>query len=453
MSGGREMMAGVLVLAGVSHHTAPVAVRERLAAGCAEDGAQRFRQTVRQACGPAVVLATCNRLEVYCWVQGRRGPATTRLLRLLAGLAGAREEALRPHVYTSSGVDAVQHLIRVASGLDSLALGECQIIGQVRDAFLRAAGGAPLGPELHLIFRHALDAARRVRALGAFDRHPSVASIAVHVAGHEMGGPHGRDVAVLGAGVTGKAATRALMAAGAGRVRLLNRSLDHAVAVAAKLALGDGVAPGRLDELPEVLASCDAVVCATAAARPVVTAAAVAGALPRRPGRPLVIVDIAVPRDVESAVRSLPGVILVDLDDLEARCALDVGERREVLDRVEDAVRTAAEECAAALRARAAVPEIVALRRRGAAIREAELRRWAGRLAGLAPAERAAVEQMTHTIVQKLLHSPTVALRRAGARGGTSARRTRAAILQALSPLPLRGEVQGEAVSRSPETT
>lgn len=437
----------MLVLTGVSHHTAPVAVRERLAAGCADDGAGALREAVRQACGPAVVLATCNRLEVYCWVTGRPGPATSRLVRLLAGQAGARLATLRPHVYTSSGGEAIRHLIRVTSGLDSLALGECQIIGQVRDAFLGSARQAPLGPDLHLIFRHALDAARRLRNLGAFDRHPSVAALAVHVAGHELGGAPVREVAVLGAGVTGKAIVRAFAAAGVRRVRLLNRSLEHARSVANTLALGDRVTVAPLDDLPEALATCDALICATAAARPVVTAAAVAAALPLRAGRPLVIVDIAVPRDVEPDVRHLPGAILVDLDDLEARCALDPGERRHELDRVERAAADAAQECLAALRARAAVPEIVALRRRGAAIREAELRRWAGRLNQLAPADRAAVEQLTHAIVQKLLHPPTVALRRASVGGGATARRTRAAILQALSPeastLPLSRRERG----------
>ena len=137
------------------------------------------------------------------------------------------------------------------------------------------------------------------------------------------------------------------------------------------------------------------------------------------------LVDIAVPRDVEGAVRDLPGVSLIDLDDLEARCALDPRARRQELERVERAARAEAESCAAALRARAAVPDIVALRRRAAAVRAAELRRYSGRLAGLSPAQRDAVQQLTHAIVQKLLHAPTVALRRSG-------RRDRASLLDAL---------------------
>jgi glutamyl-tRNA reductase len=362
----------------------------------------------------------------------------------LAARAGLRRGAVRPHVYTRTGVDAIQHLIRVASGLDSLALGECQIIGQVRDAFLEAAREAPLGAELHLVFQHAIEAARRVRGLGGFDRHPSVAAIAVHVAQQEVAGPGRRmramDVAVLGAGVTGKAAARALAATGASRIRLLNRSPERAVALAGELALGDRVVPGTLDELPQALAECDAIVCATAASRPVVLASGVASALARRSGagqprggdssrlagRRLVLVDIAVPRDVEPEVRGLPGVTLLDLDDLEARCALDVHARRREVERIEAVARAEAEDCAAALRARRAIPDIVALRRRADAVRQGEWRRFAGRLQRLSPAERAAVEQLTHSIVQKLLHPPTVALRR------TETRRERAALVEAL---------------------
>jgi glutamyl-tRNA reductase len=420
---------GALVVAGLSHHTAPVAVREPLAAACDATGAAALRAAVNLAIGPAVVLATCSRLEVYAWAARTPARAVARLVSLLAAHAGVRPASLRPHAYRRTGLDAVRHLIRVTSGLDSLALGEAQIIGQVRDAFLAGAGDAALGPELHFIFQHAIEGARRVRQDGGLGRHPSVAAIAVHVAGQELGGSgglRGRDVAVLGAGVTGKAAARALAAAGVARIRLLNRSLDRARALADGLALGDRAVPGDLDELPAALAACDAVVCATAATRPVLLAAAVKAALPLRAGRPLVLVDIAVPRDVEPEVRALPGVRLLDLDGLEERCALDPRARRHEVDRIESTALAEAVDCLEALRQRRAAPDIVALRRRAAAVREEEWRRFSGRLSDLTPRERAAVQQLTHAIVQKLLHHPTVALRRAP--GG----RERAALLQAL---------------------
>jgi glutamyl-tRNA reductase len=180
------------------------------------------------------------------------------------------------------------------------------------------------------------------------------------------------------------------------------------------------------------LVEADALVCATASPVELVSAAAVAGAVRQRRGRLLVVVDIAVPRDVEPAVRALPGVRLIDLDDLEARCALDGAARRRELERAEALAREAAEACMAALRVREAVPDIVALRQQAEAIRAAELRRAAGRLSRLAPDERAAVEQVTHAIVQKLLHPPTVALRRATASRSAAARRARATILGSL---------------------
>ena len=268
-TGGR---GGALVLAGVSHHTAHVAVREPLAAACAGEGEAALRRAVREAVGPAVTLVTCNRLEVYAWAPQRPARAAARLQRLLAAQAGVPLRDLRPHVFARSGVDAIEHLIRVASGLDSLALGECQIIGQVREAFLAGAAEGPLGPQLHLTFQHALEAGRRVRQLGGLDRHPSVAAIAVHVAAMELGTLRGKEVAVLGAGVTGKAAALALAATGAARIHLLNRSPERAAALAAGLALGERAVPGALDDLPHALATCDAVVCATAATRPVILA-------------------------------------------------------------------------------------------------------------------------------------------------------------------------------------
>jgi glutamyl-tRNA reductase len=342
--------------------------------------------------------------------------------------------ALRPHLYVHTDAAAVRHLIRVAAGLDSLALGESQIAGQVRAAWRNAGAHTPLGAELDLVLRHALEAARQIRASGAFARHPSVASIGVTAAAHALGGLAGRTAAVLGAGVTGKAAARELVAAGARHVTLLNRSPGHAAAVAEALALGDRLSPAPLDCLPAVLQQADAAICATAAPFSVVPAAMVEASLEAREGRPLILIDIALPRDVDPAVRNLPGVRLIDLDDLEAHCALDAADRRRELDRAEALAGEAAAACVAALREREAVPEIVALRRHAEAIRTSALRQASGRLERLGPTERATVEQLTHSIVQRLLHGPTVALRRTAGTAGTpaAAARERAALLGAL---------------------
>ncbi|HXI18388.1 MAG TPA: glutamyl-tRNA reductase [Chloroflexota bacterium] len=422
---------GKLVVVGMSHHLAPVALRERLLTKGGERAAEAISDAVREQAGPSVVLSTCNRLEVYCWTR-RRGAAGA-LTRLLAQWSGLATVELAPHLFVRTGTDAAYHLIRVASGLDSLALGESQVLGQVRAAYQVARGEhPPFCAELDTLFRHAIGAARRIRRAGAFDRHPSVAHLAVERAVSSLAGLEGKRAAVLGAGVTGQEALRALLAAGVTHTTLLNRSRSRLAAL--RVAFPPArVSSATLELLPATLAEVDVLVCATSATEPVVSASAVAGALPSRTGRPLLLIDIAVPRDVDPAVRALPGVLVLDLDDLAAQCPVERFDRREVIDHADAQARDAACAFEAELRLRAAAPEVAAIRAHAEAIRAAEHRRVGARLAALTPLQRAAVEQLTHAIVQKLLHPPTIALRRAAIGATLSARRERIAILAALS--------------------
>ena len=305
------------------------------------------------------------------------------------------------------------------------------MLRQVRAAWLAARTASPLGPELDTLFRRSIEAGRRVRRLGAFDRHPSVAGLAVEAVACSLGGLDGRHVTVVGAGLTGQTASRALLSGGARRVTLLNRSRRRLATLREDLP-SERVELAALDGLPDALAVADALVCATSAPGAVVPEAAVAAAMVRRQGRPLLIVDIAVPRDVEPGVRALPDVRLVDLDDLGAQCALDDQRRREALERADAVARAEAAALMGALERRTAAADIAALRAHAAGVRESELRRVRGRLSGLSERELATVEQLTHAIVQKLFHPPTVALRRA-AGTGAAARRTRAAILAVLT--------------------
>jgi glutamyl-tRNA reductase len=426
---GTRVVSGWLVVAGTSHHVAPVALRERLAA--AADDPAALEAAVEAQVGPAVVLATCNRLEVYCWTAQRGGGAA--IARLLAHHSHVPLRTLRPYLYTHARTDAVTHLIRVTAGLDSLALGESQILGQVRTAWQSAAQRAPLPSELHTIFSRAIEAARSIRGASAFGHHPSVAGLAVQLAGDAAGGIAGRRAAVLGAGATGKLALQALLAAGATHVTLLNRSVERAERLVAQMGSAGRVAAGPLDDLPDVLRDVDLLICATAAAAPVVRHDVLAAAMAHRDGRTLAIADIAIPRDVDPAARELPGVSLIDLDDLEARCAVDAGGRQRELEQAEERARRAAEACVGALRLRLVGPDIAALRQHAEGIRQAELQRMAGRLRDLTPKEQAAVEQLTYTIVQKLLHAPTVALRRTAQQHPRRGTRERLAILSALS--------------------
>lgn len=425
------MSGGAFFLAGTSHHVAPVALREQLLDKSGERAVEALLDSVRDRIGPAVVISTCNRLEIYCWSDRPSHATTAALWRALESWSGVPRSALRPHVYVRRDVAAARHLVRVAAGLDSLAIGESQVLGQIRAAWTAARRVAPLGTELDGLFRTAIEAARRIRRAGAFDRHPSVAGIAVEAAAAALGGLHGKQAAVLGAGVTGQEVTRALLDAGIEHVTLLNRSRKRAAGL-------EGVLPtarvtfATLDALDAALRDASVLICATAAPIPIVSAGAVAEAVRARGAGP-VIVDIAVPRDVEADVRHLPGVRLIDLDDLGAHCALDSTARREAVERAEAAAAGAAEACAAALRLRDAVPDIVALRRHAAAIRAAELGRMASRLRNLTADERASVEQATHAIVQKLLHGPTLALRATAALPPAKARRARARIVSTLT--------------------
>ncbi|CAA9222591.1 MAG: Glutamyl-tRNA reductase [uncultured Chloroflexi bacterium] len=445
---------GTLLAAGTSHHVTPVAMRERLLGKGGERAAEALTTAVRARLGPAVVLSTCNRLEVYCWTTRRNGAAT--LVRILSEWSGLPRADLAPHLYLRRGADAAYHLVRVAAGLDSLAVGESQVLGQVRAAWQAArhpdcdgasasVPGTALGPELDGVFRRAIEAARRIRRLGHFDRHPSVAGIAVARASGALGSLEGRPCAVLGAGVTGQEAMRLLLVAGAAAVTLLNRSRHRVARMQGALPphLADRVRFATLDALPETLAGSDVLISATAAPDPVVTPAIVAEALNLRRGATgnspvsaLLLIDIAVPRDVHPAVREIAGVTVFDLDDLASGCAADATARRAALDRADALAREAADAFTAELRLRAAAPDVATLREHAEAVRLAELRRVRGRLAGLSPRQLAAVEQLTHTIMRKLLHPPTMALRDTARLSPTVARRHRAGLLASTVPAP-----------------
>lgn len=416
---------GSLVVVGVSHHAASLEVRERLALDAAT-----WRELAPPG-APGVLLATCNRVEVYAWSGGRGLRVASSLKRALAHAAGLPVAALEPHLFVHAGPEALRHLVRVAAGLDSLVVGEEQIRGQVRRAFAAAARTTPLPAPLTGIFHRALYAARRVRVDTPLGHHPSVATAGVDVAlsGPELAVAAGRGAPralVLGAGVMAKSALDALLGAGASAV-VLNRTLAHAEALAARRGAGVRAAP--LDALPRLLPDADLVVCGTAARRPVLDVPLVAAAMDERHRRPLVILDIAVPRDVEPAVRSLPGVRLIDLDDLEGLCPVRAPERHAETTRVEALAQDEAQAIDRWLRLRAMGPAILELRAYGETVRADEMRRATGRLKSLTPEQLSAVDELTERIVNKLLHGPTVALRetadqpRAGSRSRTLVQR------------------------------
>jgi glutamyl-tRNA reductase len=399
-----------LVMVGLSHHGTPLKVRERVSFDEAT-----WREHAPRAMA-TVMVSTCNRLEVYAWVDGRPAAAIRTLQRAIGRAAGLPPDELDAHLRSSVGRDALLHLVRVASGLDSLVVGEEQIRGQVRDALRTAEASGPLPASLRGVFQRVGESARRIRGSTRLGTVPSVASAGVNVAGRALpAGLRDQLVVVLGAGVMARAAAEALLMHGA-RVRLLNRTPAHAAQLMSRL--GPNVESDSLHALPRALIEATLVVGATASRTPVVGVATVRAALEARAGRPLSLLDIALPRDVDPRVRALDNVTLIDLDDLERMCPVDTGTRRAEHQRAEALAAAEADRLGEWLRLREVSPAIAELRTYAEGIRKSELRRSAPRLRDLTPEQIAAVDALTAGIVNKLMHGPTVALRDTAARSG-----------------------------------
>jgi glutamyl-tRNA reductase len=352
----------------------------------------------------AVVVSTCNRVEVYTAVSRFHGAAGD-VRRFLADLHGLALGEFTHHLYDYYEERAVQHLFAVAAGVDSMVVGEAQILGQVREAFLAAQAERTVGPVLSALFARAIKVGRRARSeTGIGAGVASTVSVGLRVATGQLGGLAGRRALLVGAGNLARLAGRTLREAGVGELVVANRTPAAGAALAREL--GGRAVP--LEGIGGELATADLVVAATAGSSPTVTAPAVAAALPARAGRgPLVLLDLGVPRDVEPEVRGLPGVVLADLDALRAVLETDEGPRREV-ERVRALI---AQETAAFMggqREARLVPTIRALRARAERVRQQELAKAGPRLAGLDDRQRAAVEAVTRGLVNKLLHDPMV---------------------------------------------
>jgi glutamyl-tRNA reductase len=370
---------------GLSHHVAPIELRERVALPGAEAAA------LARSLGDAVCLATCNRTELYLLDVDHR--------RALAALEGVAGLPLADVAYRLDEGDAARHLFRVAAGLDSLVPGEGEILGQVRTAYEAVSPG----PVLDRVFRQALAVGKRVRSETAIGESPaSVSSAAAALAAQVFGELAGRRVLLLGAGRIGELAAGNLASRGAEIAFVASRTR----ATAERLALRFRAQPLELAQAAEQLGDVDVVVSATAAGGIVLNA----GDVPPRRHAPLFFIDIAVPRDLDPAIGELPGCFLYDIDDLEAVVAETLAGRRAEAERAEQLV---AEETVRFMSWRASldvVPAIASLRARAEAIRSAELAKLEGRMS---PDERRTLESVTAQILNKLLHLPTVRMKEA----------------------------------------
>ena len=386
-----------LTLVGVSHHRAPIELRERVALD-----AEHASALAAELGQEAVVLSTCNRTELYL---ARPENAEEVAVATLTELAGGRAEELGAVLYRLGDEAAGVHLFRVAAGLDSLVPGEGEILGQVRSAF--EAGST--GPFLDRLFRQALHAGRRVRVETAIGESPaSVPAAAAALAQQVFENLAGKRVLLLGAGKMSELTARNLVSRGARIGAVANRTLEHAQNLAEAFvarALG-------LDELGEELAAADIVVASTSSSASVVRKADVAAALRSRRGRPLLLVDLAVPRDLDPAINELENCFLYDIDDLEAVVAETITGRRSEAARAEQLVAAEGERFRRWHASLDVVPTIASLRALAEEIRDSELARAGSKLS---ESERRHVESVTSQILAKLLHLPTIRMKEAAA--------------------------------------
>ena len=394
-----------LVLVGISHHRTPVAVRELVAVPPEEAASVAARLGGDEA--EAVCLSTCNRTELYL-VDAAAAEAEARAVALLLELSGLSEEELRPLLYRLGDEAAALHLFRVAAGLDSMVPGEGEILGQVRAAY--EAGFT--GPLLDRLFHQALHVGKKARSQTAIGESPaSVSSAAATLAQQVFDELRGRRALLVGAGKVGELTARNLASRGASIAYVASRTPERASDLAARFG-GEALA---LEEIRSVLGNVDVVVSCTSAPGLVLRREDVAAATRSRRGRPLFLIDIAVPRDLDPGIRELEGCYLYDIDDLEAVVADTLAGRRREAVRAETIVAEEAERFRDWQATRDVVPAIASLRAHAESIRTAELAKAEGRLGALSESERRAVESVTSQIVNKLLHLPTVRLKQAAA--------------------------------------
>ena len=393
-----------LALAGVSHHHAPIELRERVAVDLEAASALARELSSSDETLESVVLSTCNRTELYLAADDEALP--DRADRALLGLAGPAADALAPVTYRLADESAALHLFRVAAGLDSMVPGEGEILGQVRDAF---EAGSP-GPILDRVFRMALHAGRRARVETAIGESPaSVPAAAAALAQQVFEDLAGRRVVLVGAGRMSELTAKNLMSRGANVVRVVNRTLDRAERLAREL---DAEA-SSLEGLVGALADADIVVSSTGASGFILSAEELPPTLRARRGRPLLFLDLAVPRDVDPALAQIDGCFVYDVDDLEAIVSSSLAGRRAGAVEAERIVADEAERFRAWQASLAVVPAIASLRARAEEIRASELARVEARLGRLPENDRDIVDTVTAQIVAKLLHEPTVRLKEA----------------------------------------
>ncbi len=404
------------VCVGISFRTAPIALRERLAVpeSAVETALSRF------GCGDAarpstiselVVLSTCNRLELYAAGGKQAEQALFDLIEDTTGVPGAE---LRGASYVLSGDDAVRHLCRTTAGLESMVIGEPQILGQVSEAFATASAHGAAGHMMSTLFRGAIRAGRRARSETGISRNPiTVSSVAVRLASTALPDLASASVVVVGAGEMAELAVSALHYRGVNNIRVVSRTRERAEQLSARV----GGRPVPLERLEEALDTADVVISSTSAPHHVITREMVAASMACRPDRPMLFIDIAVPRDVDPDVRTVPNVTYTDLDVLERHIEEGLHEREAEVPHVEAVVEEEAAQCMAALQQLDVQPLIADLRGHTDAVRKATLEHARRHFAHMSDEDRAHIEAFSESLVNRLFHQPMQRLRQEARNG------------------------------------
>ena len=396
-----------LLAFGISHKTARVEVRERVA--LPEPRAAEFLRDLRgtAAVHEAVAISTCNRSELYL-VVGDPVESEGAVLSMLASQAGIRPTELAPAVYALRNCDAARHLFRVTAGLDSMIIGEAEIQGQVKRAYDAAMSAEMAGPLTNRLFKAALATGKRVRTETRIgEKQLSLPSVAVALARELLGPLRGREVVIVGTGGTSELAARALADGGAQTVFVATRRRDRAIALAKRY----GGRSLSFDELPSALETADILVTATASPHLLLESEELAEVMRERPDRPLLLIDLAVPRDVDGACAAIEGVSLYDIDDLEAVIARNRRVRQTEARKAEGIIEQEIQTFAGWLGSLEVLPTLAALRAHATELAEQVVRDNAGKWESASARDLERVDALAHAVVNRLLHEPTARIK------------------------------------------
>ncbi len=396
-----------LLAIGVSHKTAPVEVRERLA--LPEARAAEFLRDLRGGADvhEAVAISTCNRTELYL-VVGDPVEAESAALVMFARQAGIRPTGLATAIYSHRNCDAARHLYRVTAGLESMIVGEAEIQGQLKRAYETALAKETVGPLTNRLFTAALATGKRVRSETAIgERQMSLPSVAVALGREQLGELDGRQVVIVGTGETSELTARALADSGVRTVFVASRRRDRAVSLARRYH-GESVS---FDELPAALGRADIVVAATASPHLLLEVAEVAEVMRERGGRPMLLIDLAVPRDIDASCAQIPGVSLYDIDDLQAVIARNRKVRQGEARKAEGIIEEEIQQFAAWLGSLEVLPTVAALRAHATRLAEQVVRENAGKWESVSPRDLERVDAVARAVVNRLLHEPTLQMK------------------------------------------